>query len=152
LWLPTPEPERCTCRPVAPDDSGADHAVAAWAGLREQPIVGLARLHDLGERILRRGEVAGPDPCAVGARYGMFSPAWHAGDDGPHPHPAREWIIVGWDLFFERVGADVGPAVAAVHDDPAGFGRKVAALGGPPTVLHGDAKPENLGSGRAAGW
>ncbi|MGH2697313.1 MAG: phosphotransferase [Actinomycetota bacterium] len=41
--------------------------------------------------------------------------------------------------------ADVVAAVEAVHHDPDRLGRQLAAKCGCPTILHGDAKPENLG-------
>lgn len=108
-------------------------------------LAGLGELHDLGERTAIRDGAGNLRLCSVGARYGMFTPGFHAGDDGPNPHPARDRILGGWELFDEMVDADVREAVAAVHADPEGFGRRLVARCASPTVLHGDAKPENLG-------
>ena len=106
---------------------------------------GLARFHRLGERLVANGCV--PDGlCSVAARYSLFAPAAHARDNGPNRHPASDRILSGWAAFTETVDADVVAAVDAIHSDPSGLGRRIAAASGePPTVLHGDAKPENLG-------
>ena len=129
----------------------SDRLWEAAASLSETQVraalAGLGHMHALGAEIVDRGELAGVELCAVGARYGMFAPAIHDADDGPHPHPARQQIVEGWRVFFDRVAADVAGAVAAVHADPAAFGRKFEAVDRPTTVLHGDAKPENLGVG-----
>src|SRR5262249_16843938 len=70
-------------------------------------------------------------------------PSFHRGDAGPGAHPLRERIVAGWDTFFELVPRDVGLAVRAVHDDPRPLGRALEQF--PSTLLHGDAKLENLG-------
>jgi hypothetical protein len=107
---------------------------------------GLGRLHQLGERLVADGCVGDLQLCSVGARYAMFAPEVLARDDGPNPHPARDRILSGWDVFTETVAADVVAAVDAVHRDPDRLGRRIAAAGDQsPTILHGDAKPENLG-------
>ena len=97
---------------------------------------GLGRLHDV--------EV---DPigglCSIGSRYALFAPQFHRADTGPGPHPMREVIVRGWELFFGMVSADVGEAVAAVHADPAPLESALARF--PTTILHGDAKLENMG-------
>jgi hypothetical protein len=102
-------------------------------------LAGLARLHDVG-----RQEPLQP-LCPIGARYGMFAPALHAADPGPGPHPSRDFILAGWETFADLVDADVVDAVFVVHRDPGVLGRPLARF--PATVLHGDAKLENLGLG-----
>ncbi|MGH9187129.1 MAG: hypothetical protein ACRD0U_15130 [Acidimicrobiales bacterium] len=114
-------------------------------GTIRDAMAGLARMHGLGERLVTRGCLDGLAMCPVGARYGMFAPAFHAGDPGPNPHPVRDRILAGWELFAECVDGDVAAAVAVVHGDPDGFGRRLTAACATPTILHGDAKPQNLG-------
>ncbi len=81
--------------------------------------------------------------CRIGDRYTMFAPAAVAGDVGPNPHPVASRIVEGWEMFVEAVDDNVADAVLAVHADP---GRVEGVLGAAPaTLLHGDAKPENLG-------
>jgi hypothetical protein len=108
-------------------------------------LVGLAGVHDRGERLVADDSFGDLGLCAVGDRYGMFAPGFHRSDNGPHPHPLRERIVTGWEVLAESVDADVAAAVAAVHADPDAFGRRLAARSARRTVLHGDAKPENLG-------
>jgi hypothetical protein len=102
-------------------------------------LAGLARLHDLG-----RSEPVQP-LCPIGARYGMFAPAVHVADRGPGRHPSRDFIVAGWEAFAELVDPDVAGAVFAVHRDPEVLGRRLARF--PATVVHGDAKLQNLGLG-----
>ncbi len=97
---------------------------------------GLARLHDVEVE-----PVAGL--CSVGARYALFAPQFHRADSGPGPHPMREVIVHGWELFFDMAPGDVGEAVAAVHADADPLDRALMRF--PSTILHGDAKLENMG-------
>ena len=108
-------------------------------------LAGLARLHQLGERLIAEGHVGNLRLCPEGARYRMFAPGVLSDDDGPNPHPARDRILAGWEAFAETVDADILDAVDAVHRDPDSLGRRLAAACRCPTILHGDAKPENLG-------
>jgi hypothetical protein len=108
-------------------------------------LAGLARLHQLGQRVVADGGVDDLQLCSVGARYAMFAPGLHAHDEAPNPHPFRDGIDRAWGIFDETVDADVVAAVDAVHRDPDRLGRRIVAAGGRPTILHGDAKPENLG-------
>ena len=55
-------------------------------------------------------------------------------------------IEIGWELFAERVDSDLARSVLAVHDDPDFLGKPLAGF--PSTLLHGDAKLENLGLGQ----
>lgn len=102
-------------------------------------LAGLARLHEVG-----RAER--PQPlCPIGARYGMFAPAVHAADPGPGRHPSADFIVAGWEAFADAADPDVATAVFAVHRDPELLGRRLARF--PATVVHGDAKLQNLGLG-----
>jgi hypothetical protein len=87
---------------------------------------------------------SGESLCSIGARYAMFAPAVHVGDAGPGAHPLGERIGRGWQLFEEHVDGDVVAAVFAIHRDPDPLATRLARW--PSTLLHGDAKLENLGS------
>ena len=81
--------------------------------------------------------------CTIGDRYAMFAPRSMTGDDSPGRHPVADRIVAGWELFAEHSPDDIVQAVFAVHNDPT---RLTEAMSGSPwTLLHGDAKPENLG-------
>jgi hypothetical protein len=73
----------------------------------------------------------------------MFAPAFHAPSGMPGAHPLAARIVEGWDLFARHVDHEVARAVFGVHRDPARLGRRLARFS--PTLLHGDAKLENLG-------
>jgi hypothetical protein len=81
--------------------------------------------------------------CSIAARYAMFAPSFHATDSGPGRHPLADRIPLGWELFAAHVDHDVTDAVFAVHAHPDPLGRRLEQL--PHTLLHGDAKLENLG-------
>jgi Phosphotransferase enzyme family len=82
--------------------------------------------------------------CSLGARYAMFAPAFHAADRGPGRHPLAARIALGWELFAEHVDGDIVDAVFAIHGD--GGERLALRLEHfSSTLLHGDAKLENLG-------
>ena len=82
--------------------------------------------------------------CSPAARYRLFAPHLHASDDGPNRHPAREIILAGWQVFAEIVPTDVADAVFAVHERPEVLAGALMASA-PATLVHGDAKLENLG-------
>ena len=82
--------------------------------------------------------------CSVAARLGLFAPRVHAADDGPHPHPLRASIVEGWGAFVDLVPSRVADVVARVHEAPELVARLLEGAVSP-TLLHGDAKPENLG-------
>jgi Phosphotransferase enzyme family len=82
--------------------------------------------------------------CPPEARYRLFAPHLHASDDGPNRHPAREIILAGWQVFAEIVPTDVADAVFAVHKCPELLAGALMASA-PATLVHGDAKLENLG-------
>ena len=73
----------------------------------------------------------------------MFAPSHHAGEQGPGAHPLGERIVKGWELFEQHVDRDVVEAVFAIHQDPEPLQRRLSRF--PATLLHGDAKLENLG-------
>jgi Phosphotransferase enzyme family len=73
----------------------------------------------------------------------MFAPAFHSPGGLPGAHPLADRIVQGWDLFARHVDDDVAAAVFAVHSDPVRLGWRLAHF--PATLLHGDAKLENLG-------
>jgi hypothetical protein len=98
---------------------------------------GLAELHDACEGETDEGL------CAIGARYAMFAPALHVPRGLPGAHPLAERIVQGWELFARHVDPDTAAAVFAVHGDPRRLDRRLARF--TPTLLHGDAKLENLG-------
>jgi hypothetical protein len=100
-------------------------------------LAGLAAIHDAHE-----GE-ADEALCAIEARYALFAPAVHAAGGLPGTHPLADRIVQGWGLFAQHVDHDTAAAVFAVHSDPARLARRLARFS--PTLLHGDAKLENLG-------
>jgi hypothetical protein len=101
-------------------------------------VAGLAELH----RAWQGRQVDGVGTPE--ARYQLFAPHLHASDDGPNRHPAREVILAGWQVFAEIVPTDVADAVFAVHERPEVLAGALMASA-PATLLHGDAKLENLG-------
>ena len=84
------------------------------------------------------------DLCPPEARFRMAAPATQRADTGPNPHPRRDEILAGWDTFAELVPAEVVDAVFAVHAHPESLTSPLIAAA-PSTLLHGDAKLENLG-------
>jgi hypothetical protein len=81
--------------------------------------------------------------CPIEARYAMAAPAFHASYTGANPHPMARSIVEGWQLFAERVDADVADTVFTVHREPSRLGDRLRRF--PTTLLHGDPKLENLG-------
>jgi aminoglycoside phosphotransferase (APT) family kinase protein len=104
-----------------------------------QLVAGLAELH----RTWQGHQMDGL--CPPEARYRLFAPRLHAADDGPNRHPARENILAGWRSFAELVPTDVADAVFAVHQRPELLAAALMASA-PATLVHGDAKLENLGA------
>jgi hypothetical protein len=82
--------------------------------------------------------------CSPADRHRLAAPAFHRVDTGPYPCPFARAVLRGWDQFAARVPADVASAIFAVLDDPEALGRELERVV-EPTVLHGDAKPGNLG-------
>jgi Phosphotransferase enzyme family len=89
---------------------------------------------------------SGESLCSLGARYVMFAPHLHADDAGSGAHPLGARIGRGWELFEEHVHDDLVDAVFAIHRDPDPLARRLSRF--PATLLHGDAKLENLGLNR----
>jgi hypothetical protein len=124
-------------------DATGDLLAPRVAVSREVSRALLARLAGLHDAFL---EEPADDLCTIGARYGLFAPAFHACDEEPGRHPLADRIGAGWELFAEHVDADLVSAVFAVHTAPDLLGRRLTRF--PPTLLHGDAKLENLGLSR----
>jgi len=102
-----------------------------------QLLAGLAGMHDGFANETAQGL------CSIASRYAMFAPTFHHSDDGPGRHPLSDRIDLGWELFAEHVDSDVVEAIFAVHRAPDVLERRLEQF--PPTLLHGDAKLENLG-------
>ena len=81
--------------------------------------------------------------CSISDRFAMFAPAFHATDVGCGRHPLADRIVRGWAVFHDRLPVDVVEAVFTVHRHPDRLARRLNAA--PSTLLHGDAKLENLG-------
>jgi hypothetical protein len=101
-------------------------------------LAGLAALHADWEGCEQAGL------CSSEARLGLFAPSQHLSDRGPYPHPRRDMIISGWNTFAEVAAPDVVDAVLSVHADPKPLAARLRDAVAP-TLLHGDAKLENLG-------
>jgi hypothetical protein len=83
-----------------------------------------------------------PDACSLADRAAMFSPRTAAAErDGPDLVP--KLIGRGWEHFCAGPGGEVVPAVRALVDDPAPLVDALERDG--TTLIHGDAKPANLG-------
>lgn len=85
-----------------------------------------------------------PPLCSVRERCNLVNPAFHRGDQGPHAVDAEafERTIGG---LASRTGGNAGAALSSFFDDLVSFEARIIRLTGRPTLLHGDAKPENLG-------
>lgn len=82
--------------------------------------------------------------CRTEDRYQLFAPRMHRSDRGPNRHPFRNGIVAGWEAFADLVPIDVADAVFAVHAHPEALAAALLAAA-PATLVHGDAKLENLG-------
>jgi hypothetical protein len=82
--------------------------------------------------------------CTIEARYRLFAPGLHRSSTAPNGHPARDLILAGWQAFGDLVPTDVADAVFAIHEHPEPLAEALLAAA-PPTLVHGDAKLENLG-------
>lgn len=118
-------------------DALVPSSVAIPVGTAERLVQGLAAMHAAWEGF-------SAPYCSVAARLRLFAPAVHAADDGHHPHPLRESIVEGWDVFADLVPSQVAAVVAGVHEAPELLARRLERAASP-TLLHGDVKPENLG-------
>ena len=101
-------------------------------------LAGLARLHADFE------DAAPGGLCTPARRHSLFLPSFQRADDGPHPCRVRSLIVEGWELLAERWPGDVVHAVFAVHDALGLLERELLRTA-PSTLLHGDAKLDNLG-------
>lgn len=101
-------------------------------------LAGLARLHAAFEG-------CPPDSlCSPGARNSIFVPTFHRDDNSPHGLIVRDHVLAGWEAFAEKWPRDIVDAILALHDDP-GLLDQAFATAAPWTLLHGDAKLDNLG-------
>jgi hypothetical protein len=102
---------------------------------------------DLLARLATMHETCADEPvddlCPIEARYAMAAPAFHANYTGANPHPKAQSISEGWQLFAERVDADVADTIFTLHRQPNKLGDRLRSF--PITLLHGDPKLENLG-------
>jgi hypothetical protein len=84
--------------------------------------------------------------CTIAERANLCNPAAHRHDNGRHPAPGGAQAIEGaLNYLAERAGGAAGTRLAGFFDDLAGFAVQVTDLTDRPTLLHGDAKAENLG-------
>lgn len=104
----------------------------------DQILAGLATMHARFEGLEADGL------CTPAVRSSLFLPRVRRDDEGPHPFPLRDVVLVGWELFAEQMPADIVEVVFAIHED---MGALEAQLrhAAPWTLLHGDPKLENLG-------
>jgi len=82
--------------------------------------------------------------CTPAERVMLGSPSFHRDDTGPNPCPFGMVLVAGWEQFAEQAPDDVVAAIFAVFDDPAALGAQLEDAGRP-TLLHGDAKLNNMG-------
>ena len=101
-------------------------------------LAGLARFHADFEG----SELA--DLCSPGRRHSLCVPAMHRADEGPNGFRVRDHLLAGWGVFAEKWPDDVVDAIFAIHDEPGLLDRALASTA-PWTMLHGDARLENLG-------
>jgi hypothetical protein len=118
-------------------------SLVPWEGRVPRSIVdqllgGLVELH----QGLENHDFAGL--CSPAERVMISSPTFHREDTGPNPCPFGMVLAEGWEQFAERVPDDVVGAIFAVLDDPSGLGAQLE-VAAPQTLLHGDAKLNNMG-------
>ena len=84
--------------------------------------------------------------CTIIDRANMCNPEAHLGDGGRyHLSVSPAELQKSHEYLATRVGGQAGDALTSFFDDLPAFGVEVAARTSHPTLLHGDAKPENLG-------
>lgn len=101
-------------------------------------LAGLATLHGEWEGCELDGL------CSPADRHALFVPAFHRSDDGPNPFVGNQFVLDSWEAFADHVPDDVVQAIFAVHAEPAHLEEQLR-LAAPWTLLHGDAKLDNLG-------
>jgi hypothetical protein len=80
--------------------------------------------------------------CSVVDRLRMLGPHVMAREaSGPDALP--RWIRGSWQAFYDLVPADVGAAVAAIHEDPEPFAARLTTAA--TTLIHGDLWAPNIG-------
>src|SRR5205807_9516676 len=82
-----------------------------------------------------------PGLCPLADRYRLLGPATAPRErDGVDYIPKQ--IARGWELFADRMPADVVDAIAAVHAHPAALAAELER--GALTVVHGDLNLRNI--------
>jgi hypothetical protein len=86
-----------------------------------------------------------PPLCSVAARCNVMSPAFHDTDSGPGRLATGASMRTALDVLASRSTRAGAAALWSVIDDPDAFAAEVAEYSKRPTLVHGDAKPPNLG-------
>lgn len=115
---------------VVLDEAGVDAVLARMAGF-----------HDFAASLQL------PPLCSLRERVGWSDPVFHHNDSGPHRLASGDQMQAVLDLLAERASGTAGACLSSFFDDLDRFERRVLERTERPTLLHGDAKPENLGVG-----
>ena len=99
----------------------------------------MARFHEAAR------SVELPALCSVADRCNVMSPAFHDSDHGPGQLSTGDAVRTALDVLASRSTRAGAKAMWSVIDDPDAFAAEVAARTERPTLVHGDAKPPNLG-------
>jgi hypothetical protein len=123
---------------VAAEGDGGSATSPVSTQERRRILRAVGRLHEAfqGESI--------PAACSVVDRLQMLGP--HAMErEASDADALPRWIRGSWEVFYDVVPADVGSAVAAIHDDPEPLAARLSAGG--TTLIHGDLWAPNIGLG-----
>lgn len=120
----------------------------------EELLVRMAAFHAFAETL------DAPGLCSIAQRCGFTNPAFHRDDRGPSPlardGEAPAMITDAVAHLAGRAGGPAGRALLGYFDDLPAMVREIGSRTPRAALLHGDAKPENLGcsSGRlvAVDW
>ena len=83
--------------------------------------------------------------CTLADRISLTAPRLLA-REGDAPDYLPKILVVGWEVFFDTVPADVGDAVADMLDDPEPAAAALARFAR--TLVHGDLRGANVGLAR----
>jgi hypothetical protein len=86
-----------------------------------------------------------PPLCSVAARCNVMNPAFHETDQGPGRLASGASVRAALELLASRATRAGAAALWRVIDDPDAFAAEVAEHTKRLTLVHGDAKPPNLG-------
>ena len=89
-----------------------------------------------------------PPLCSVAARCNVMNPAFHDTDQGPGRLSTGASVKTALEFLASRATRAGAAALWSVIDDRDAFAAEVAAHTKRPTLVHGDAKPPNLGYDR----